>query len=92
MRYQNQHPIRLHRELETNRGSITKRLQQLEKKNTKQKDTEEVDEIINQLNNIEMCEEVQQSIVEKAKIDELAVDEGTLAEDIDDYIDENARE
>ena len=92
MRYQNQHPIRLHRKLETNRGSITKRLQQLEKKNTKQKDTEEVDEIINQLNNIEMCEEVQQSIVEKAKIDELAVDEGTLAEDIDDYIDENARE
>ena len=48
--------------------------------------------MINQLNNIAICEGVQYSLVEKAKIDELAVDEGTLAEDIDDYVDENDRE
>ena len=44
------------------------------------------------MNNIAICGGVQYSLVEKAKIDELAVDEATLAEDIDDYVDENDRE
>ena len=47
---------------------------------------EEVDEITIQFNNIAICKEVQLSNMYEAKIDPLAVEKVTLAEDIDIYI------
>lgn len=48
--------------------------------------SEEVDEITIQFNNIAICKEVQLSNMYEAKIDPLAVEKVTLAEDIDIYI------